>query len=201
MAISKNRVKVVGVGGDIVSPFSLGTPVEGFVSFPEGSVRYIVLSDTGDWQIGLGIVTGTSLTRGTVEENHLGTTAQIDFSAANIQIAQVTSVAVMNAITNKLDGIETNATADQVASEVVSSAVGIITSENVQSVIEEISNALEALAAADTAVSTSIAKATKYMGATAPVDPVDGQEWLNTDTMKEYTWYVGTLTNQWVRNP
>lgn len=226
MAISKNRVKVVGTGGDVGAPFALGAPVASFAAFPDGLVRYIVVSATGDWQIGQGTVTGSTLTRGTVEENHLGTTAQINFTGETIQIAQILSVALINAITDKLDGIDNNAADDQSASEVPFTPAGSIGSDNVQGALENLDSrvnshtqnatsivydpaddpvtaAIEAQTALEDhgkAIQDLSDKTYKHMGVTAPVDPVDGQEWLNTDTMKEYTWYIGALNSQWVRN-
>ena len=101
-----NRVKVVGTGYDTVTDFDLGAPVHSFSSFVDGTFKYAVVAVTGEWQVGEGVVTGTSLTRGTVEENHLGTTAQIDFTGLAIQIAQVISADVINTMLGKIDDLE-----------------------------------------------------------------------------------------------
>lgn len=98
-----NRVKVASTPVDAATAFTLGTKIDSFSDFTDGVVKYAVLSDNNLWEIGTGTVTGTTLTRDTIEENHLGTTANVDFtSAAELQIAQVLSVGKYN---EKLDKV------------------------------------------------------------------------------------------------
>lgn len=199
--MAKNRAKVSAVGGDVGTTFALGTPVLGFTALPEGNVTYVVLTSNGEWQVGYGTVTGTTLARGTVEENHLGTTDQINFTGETIQIAEVYSAGEMTGIISKLAGIEDNATADQSAVEVPFTPVGGILDEDLQGAVENLDTRVTLLSQTDDGVAAEIAKAVKHIGITPPTDPIDGQEWLNTETMKEYTWYVGLTANQWIRNP
>ena len=110
MSIRHNRVKVTANGTNASTNFTLGAAVPSFQSFSAGEVLYTALSEDGDWQVARGTVLGINLTRGIVEENHLGTTEQIDFSGKTIQIAQTLTADYMDDITSKLDGIDDGAT-------------------------------------------------------------------------------------------
>jgi len=118
MSLNKDRVKVTGTGGAINTAFTLSNPVLSFTSFPDGDVRYCVLSSTGVWQVALGTVAGSTLSRGSVESNSEGTQDQLDFSGLTIQIAQVTSAEYLNVITDKLETIEEGATGDLSSAEI-----------------------------------------------------------------------------------
>ena len=97
--IKGNRVKVTASPVNTVTDFTLGAQVASFSSFQDGVVKYTALSNNNLWEIGFGTVTGTTLTRDTIEENHLGTTANIDFSTSSaLQIAQVTSADTINTL-------------------------------------------------------------------------------------------------------
>ncbi|RLD75163.1 MAG: hypothetical protein DRJ15_17360, partial [Bacteroidetes bacterium] len=119
MTIIKNRVKVTAIGTAANVNFLLGSAVDSFTSFPSGEVRYVAVSiDTDKWQVGLGTVTGSLLSRGVVEENSSGTTEQIDFLDENLEIGQVLTAEFMNSITDKLDNIEEGATVDLTGAEI-----------------------------------------------------------------------------------
>ncbi|RLA00733.1 MAG: hypothetical protein DRQ42_04790, partial [Gammaproteobacteria bacterium] len=118
MDIRDNRVKVTANGTDENTDFILGSAVHSFASFKSGETLYTALAETGEWQVGIGTVLGINLTRGTVEQNHLGTTAQIDFSGKVIQIAKTISADFMDDISGKLDNIEDGATADMTGAEI-----------------------------------------------------------------------------------
>jgi len=69
--VTNNRVKVTATGTASGVDFTLSTKVDSFSDFPtSGTFKYTALADDGTWQVGEGVVTGTTLTRGTVEENH-----------------------------------------------------------------------------------------------------------------------------------
>lgn len=143
MTIAKSRIKVEAIGSGVGSNLLLGAPLESFVSFPDGTHSYIILASSGEWQIGVGVVSGSYLTRGTVEENHLGTTDQIDFTSKEIQIAEVITATYLNNITNKLDTIEASAKDDQIASEVPFTPAGSIPNANVQAALENVDSRLD----------------------------------------------------------
>lgn len=118
MSIQYNRIKVNAAGVDENTNFTLGSPVHSFATFKSGPVRYTVITESGKWQVGNGSVSGITLTRGTVEENYLGTLDQIDFSGEDVQIAQTTTAKYFDDITDKLDTIEENATGDMTGAEI-----------------------------------------------------------------------------------
>lgn len=171
MSVQNNRVKVNASGGNAATDFTLNAAVTQFSSFVDGTTTYTCLAVTGEWQIGVGVVTGSTLTRGTVEENHLGNTAQIDFTGLTIQIAQTLSADVINQLLDdshthsnsavldlvtdpflvadrtKLTSIETDAKDDQVAADVPVTPAGDIIGTDVQAVLEEIDAEVSALSA------------------------------------------------------
>ncbi|RKZ95784.1 MAG: hypothetical protein DRQ46_07940, partial [Gammaproteobacteria bacterium] len=89
-----NRIKVTGSAGagDVI----LGPPIASFRAFPAGETTYTILGDGNSWEVGVGTVTGATLTRDAVQDNHLGTTSHINFTAESIQIAQVITGAITN---------------------------------------------------------------------------------------------------------
>ena len=194
MALTKSRIRVNAVGGDIGSNFTLGSPISSFSSFSDGSTKYCVIAATGEWQIGNGVVTGNTLTRGTVEENHLGTTAQINFNGKAIEIAQTLSVAFFNSIEYRIVAIETEgAVANPAASAVVFDPTGTnLGATTSQGAIVELDSDLT------THTHPYVDGAVMSLGPTPPLIPVNGQEWLNTDNMRTYSWYEGTSNNQWI---
>ena len=120
MLIIDNRVKVHADGVDAGTSFFLKEAVFQFSVFPPGLTRYTALASTGEWEVGYGNVTGVNLLRTTVEQNHLGTTDHIDFTGKTLQIAKTNTAEYYDEITNKLDGIEDEATQDQSATEIKS---------------------------------------------------------------------------------
>ena len=119
MTISQNRAKVTAAGVAADADFALGPAVESFTDLPNGAIRYTALStDTGKWEVGEGTVTGFNLSRDTIEETSEGNTDKIDFTGETLYIAQTNTVAAMNMITDKLDTIESGATADMTGAEI-----------------------------------------------------------------------------------
>ena len=113
-----NRIKTFATGGSVSAPFSLGSPVPSFQRFPQGAVKYCALADTGEWQIATGNVSGTTLTRGTIEETYLGTLDQVNFTGLNLQIAQVLSDADIKDILSRITAVEGSTTEEALNSKV-----------------------------------------------------------------------------------
>jgi len=110
-------------------------------------------------------------------DQDIRTSADVEFVTVNGR-----EVAVDGA---KLDGIEDNATRDQVASEVPLSSVASIDADNVQSAIEILDDRVEELVATNTK--------NKYDATTAPAATNDSEEgysvgsvWINTADKEEY---------------
>jgi len=118
MTIRFNRVKVNANGVGVNTDFILGSSVKSFSSFKNGVVTYTALAEDGTWQVAIGTVSGTTLTRGTVQENHLGSKDQVDFTGKALQIAQTMSADYMDDITVKLDTIDEHASADMTGEEI-----------------------------------------------------------------------------------
>ena len=135
--INDNRVKVNASVISATSDIILGSPVTGFKAFIDNTTMYTAISTIGEWEIGQGTVTGSTLVRNSIEQNHLGTTNKVDFTGQILQVAQTLTAefintlytslhthtnksvldlvedAFLNADRTKLDNIVSNATADQ----------------------------------------------------------------------------------------
>lgn len=69
MAMLTNRVKVASTTTG-TGAFTLGSAYTGYNSFPSGSCFYVIDDLAGNWEMGFGSVSGSTLTRGVLESSN-----------------------------------------------------------------------------------------------------------------------------------
>lgn len=136
------RCATVGTG-----VIGLGGALDGFVRFdnlPDGLVWYTIV-DGENREAGLGTLSNDEIVRTTIfatfengAYSEAGTPITLSGNSDVYCTFNAAAMNEMNAGLLKLDGIEVNATADQIAAEVPFTPVGILSTSNVQLAIEEL---------------------------------------------------------------
>jgi len=183
-----NRIKVTATG--VIDTMTLGTAVDSFVGFPNGSTYYTILADDNTWQIGQGTVSASILTIDSVEENSNGDFVKVDFTGKSLLIAQtLTGSWAENHVHTESDISDLDKYTQSQVNSLLSSkedSLPTITTDNTY--LKGQSNGSMAWEYVENI----------WVGDDPPGNKEEYKQWLKTDTGEMWYYYDDGDSSQWI---